>query len=91
MGSDRIAERRHEDPARPRRSVAIVGAGGNIGSHLVPHIARMQDVERIVLVDPDAYDESNLAGQEIDAGDVGRPKVEVQGDRARRIDRKSVV
>jgi molybdopterin/thiamine biosynthesis adenylyltransferase len=85
MGSDRIAERRHEDPARPRRSVAIVGAGGNIGSHLVPHIARMQDVERIVLVDPDAYDESNLAGQEIDAGDVGRPKVEVLGDRARRI------
>jgi molybdopterin/thiamine biosynthesis adenylyltransferase len=85
MGSDRTARDRRDGDAPPGRGVAIVGAGGNIGSHLVPHIARMQDVERIVLVDPDAYDESNLAGQEIAVEDVGMPKVEVQGERARRI------
>lgn len=67
------------------RTVVIVGAGGNIGSHLVPHIARMAGVERLVLVDPDAYEARNLASQAIGPDDVGRPKVRVQARRARRI------
>ncbi|MBN2491658.1 MAG: ThiF family adenylyltransferase [Planctomycetes bacterium] len=66
-------------------SVVIVGAGGNIGSHLVPHVGRLPEVGRVVLVDPDTYERSNLASQDIDACDVGRAKVEVQAARLARI------
>jgi len=63
----------------------VVGAGGNIGSHLLPHLARMEGVARLTLVDPDVYEQHNLAGQAISAADVGRPKVRVQARRVRRI------
>jgi len=63
----------------------VVGAGGNIGSHLLPHLARMEGVARLTLVDPDRYEQHNLAGQAISAADVGRPKVRVQARRVQRI------
>ena len=37
-------------------SVTVVGAGGNIGSHLVPHLVRGEPISRVVLIDPDLYD-----------------------------------
>jgi len=61
--------------------VLVVGAGGNIGSHLVPHLGRMAAVARVTLVDGDTYEASNLAGQDIMARDIGRPKVLVQAAR----------
>ena len=66
------------------RHVVVVGVG-NIGSHLVPHLGRMTGLAGVTLVDRDRYDESNLAGQDITRGDVGRPKVRVQAARLRRI------
>ena len=41
------------------KKLAVIGAGGNIGSHLVAHLARMVRVEDalLVLVDPDKYEE----------------------------------
>jgi molybdopterin/thiamine biosynthesis adenylyltransferase len=72
-------------PARAPRRVVVVGAGGNIGSHLVPLLARLPALEQLVLVDPDRYEPSNLAGQAIAPRDVGRAKAKVQAARARRI------
>jgi len=68
-----------------RGSVTVVGAGGNIGSHLVPHLARMRGVERVTLVDPDICVEKNLASQDITGRDVGKAKAAVQARRLRRI------
>ncbi len=68
------------------RSVLMLGAGGNIGSAAVPLIARMPQVRKIILVDPDVYEPGNLAVQDIEARDVGRKKVDVQARRIHRID-----
>ncbi len=67
------------------RHVVIVGAGGNIGSHLVPHVARMPGVGRITLVDPDVYERRNLSSQDIWVTDLGARKVEAQARRIRRL------
>jgi len=59
----------------------VVGAGGNIGSHLVPHLGRMAEVAKVTLVDGDTYEASNLSGQDIRPCDIGRPKALVQASR----------
>lgn len=71
--------------SRPVRSVTVIGAGGAIGSHLVPHLGRMAGVGRITLVDRDLYEETNLTTQDIRLRDVGRWKATVQAARLRRI------
>jgi molybdopterin/thiamine biosynthesis adenylyltransferase len=64
------------------KSIVVAGAGGNIGSHLTPHLARMPQVGRVTLVDRDVYDEPrNIANQNIMARDLGKPKVVVQAQR----------
>ena len=65
-------------------SVTIVGLG-NTGSITSPLLARLPQVERITLVDPDVYEESNVAVQNIDMLDIGKPKVAAQADKLRRI------
>ena len=65
--------------------VVIVGAGGNIGSHLVPHLARMRQVDRVTLIDRDVYEARNVYAQDITPRDVGKPKAVVQARRLRRI------
>lgn len=35
--------------------VVVAGAGGNTGSHLLPHLARMSWISRLTLVDPEFY------------------------------------
>ncbi|MGD0910671.1 MAG: ThiF family adenylyltransferase [Terracidiphilus sp.] len=67
----------------------VVAGAGNIGSHLLPHLARIPAIKRITLVDPDTYEESsnsaaiesNLATQNIERSDLGRSKVEVQAEK----------
>jgi molybdopterin/thiamine biosynthesis adenylyltransferase len=66
------------------RHLVVVGAG-NIGSHLIPHLGRMDDVGRVTIIDRDSYEESNIPGQDIVAADVGRPKADVQARRLQRI------
>jgi adenylyltransferase/sulfurtransferase len=63
----------------------VVGAGGNTGSHLVPHLGRMRSVERVTLIDPDVYEAANLLTQDITQSDVGRRKASVQSGRLKRI------
>lgn len=72
-------------PETLRHTVTVLGSGGNVGSHTVKHLARLEEVERIVLVDPDTYSQANLRVQDIEARDVGRKKVEVQKRQVRRI------
>jgi molybdopterin/thiamine biosynthesis adenylyltransferase len=66
------------------RTLVVVGLG-NIGSHLVPLLARMPEVVRLVLVDKGRYDQTNLRTQAITPGEVGRSKVRAQELRIRRI------
>jgi molybdopterin/thiamine biosynthesis adenylyltransferase len=65
--------------------VVVVGAGGNIGSHLVPHLARMPGIDRVTLIDKDVYESSNLQTQDITPRDVGKRKATVQAQRLKRI------
>lgn len=62
--------------------VSIVGLG-NIGSALIPMVARIPEVMQVTLVDPDCYEEKNIADQSIDRSAVGLLKVEYQADRIR--------
>lgn len=73
------------ETALERRHVVVIGAGGNIGSHLVPHLARMPEVGRLTLIDRDTYVEHNVRNQAIDASRVGRKKAADQARVARRI------
>ena len=66
------------------RHLLVIGAGGNIGSHLVPLLARMPGVGRLTLIDRDYYEARNRVSQDIGDQDVGRAKVQVQAKRARR-------
>jgi molybdopterin/thiamine biosynthesis adenylyltransferase len=63
------------------KSVLIAGAG-NIGSHLAPLIAR-SDVGLLRIVDRDRVEAKNLATQDFQPEDVGRPKDEVLARRLR--------
>ena len=63
------------------KSITLVGAGGNIGSHLVPHLGRMPGIGRVTLVDRDIYEKRNLISQDILPGDVGSDKALVQAHR----------
>lgn len=72
------------DQQEQQWSVVVAGAG-NIGSHVLPLVARMARVARIAIVDPDLYDDRNLMSQDITEGNVGRPKADVQAERLRGI------
>ena len=63
----------------PEVSATVVGAGGNIGGQLVRLLARIRELSRVRLVDPDFYEARNRAGQEMLPDDVGKRKVVVQG------------
>ena len=67
------------------RKVVVVGAGGNIGSHLVPHLGRMPQIGYVTLIDKDVYEDGNLQTQDITPRDVGKRKALVQARKLRRI------
>lgn len=73
-----------------RKSVVVVGAG-NIGSHLIPHLGRMDEIGAVTIVDRDRYEERNISGQDITPADTNRPKAAVQARRLRRLRRDLVV
>ncbi len=66
-------------------SKAVVVGLGNIGSHLVGYLARMDSAVQLALIDPDRYEPGNLGGQEMTRRDLGQAKVIVQARRVRRI------
>lgn len=67
------------------RHVVVAGAG-NTGSHLLPHLARMPEIARITIVDPEIYALENAASQNLHwEQDLGRAKAVVQAEKLRRI------
>lgn len=75
-----------DTPLDPDFVIAFIIVGlGNIGSHLVRRLARLNFVARIVLIDPDRYEDRNQASQYISAQDVGRLKVDVMAELIRSV------
>jgi molybdopterin/thiamine biosynthesis adenylyltransferase len=67
------------------KTVCLIGLG-NIGSPLASLLARLTElVGKIILIDGDIYDRSNLSSQEIGVRDVGKPKAIATADRLRQI------
>jgi len=64
--------------------ITVVGAG-TIGSHVLPHVARMDGVTSIAVIDRDRYEPSNLRGQNIFRADIGKSKAQVQAQRLQQI------
>lgn len=64
--------------------VVVVGAG-TIGSHLLPHVARMSGVTAVTVIDRDSYGLSNLGCQNIYTMDVGKSKAQTQARRLKQI------
>ncbi len=73
-----------ESATDARFAIAVVGAG-NIGSHVVPLLARLPGLGRLIIVDRDVYEAKNLRGQACGPADVGKAKAYVQAARARRL------
>jgi molybdopterin/thiamine biosynthesis adenylyltransferase len=65
----------------------VIAGCGNIGSHLVPHLARMSGVSRLTLIDKDDYEPKNTLSQDISVEDLGKPKAEAQARRVQMINR----
>ncbi len=70
----------------PNKRVVVAGVG-NIGSFLVAHLARMPNLAQVTIIDRDVYEDRNLSQQDIQPGDVGRAKAQVQAHRLRRLNR----
>ena len=67
-----------------RSTAVIIGCGG-LGGYLIEELARL-GVGRLVLVDPDVFEEHNLNRQLLSSPDLlGAPKVEVAAVRVRAI------
>ena len=64
--------------------VVVVGAG-NIGSHVLPHVARMRGVDAVTVIDRDRYAQTNLGTQNIFAFDLDKSKAQVQAKRLKQI------
>ena len=67
------------------RRLVDIGGGGNIGSHLIAHLARLREVGELLLIDSGTYEAKDIRSQEINPGDVGRFKALVQAQRASQI------
>jgi molybdopterin/thiamine biosynthesis adenylyltransferase len=72
-------------PTRGGEATAVVVGLGNVGSHLVSHLARTSAIARVVLIDRDRYEEKNLRTQAIEPDLVGTSKAQAQGHRLSRI------
>lgn len=78
---DELASRNNPEVNRtlPSTAVGIAGCGG-LGSNVAMALARI-GVGRLVLVDSDAVETSNLNRQQYFLGDIGRPKVEALAEK----------
>jgi len=73
------------DRKRRARHVLVAGAG-NIGSSLIPHLARLPGIGEVTIIDRDGYEPGNLGQADITPRDVGQAKAAVQARRLRRLD-----
>lgn len=73
-----------ENRAPRTRTIAVIGLG-NIGSQVIPLLAHLPGLGRVILLDRDVYEPGNLATQAITPGDIGKPKAAAQARRLRRL------
>ena len=66
-------------------SYVVVAGAGTIGSHVLPHLARMRGVSTVTIIDRDRYESANVAAQNIRPADVGRSKAQIQARRLKQI------
>jgi molybdopterin/thiamine biosynthesis adenylyltransferase len=78
------SRRRRRAGAPSGVAVVLIGCG-NIGSAIVPHLARI-GLSKITLIDKGEYESANISTQSIDRDADGQAKVAVQADVIRRID-----
>jgi hypothetical protein len=71
-----------DDPAHGGYD-AIVAGVGNVGSFAAPLVARIPEIGRLLLCDPDVYEPGQAFGQDVRPADVGRNKAEAQAERLR--------
>jgi len=64
----------------------LVAGAGNIGSSLIPHLARLPGIGEVTIIDRDGYEPGNLGQADITPRDVGQAKAAVQARRLRRLD-----
>ncbi|UCH83229.1 MAG: ThiF family adenylyltransferase [Candidatus Latescibacterota bacterium] len=69
----------------PRKQVALIGCGGNVGGFCVDFLGRLEEVGRVWLCDPQLYEKKNLRTQNILRRDVGHRKAIVQAERLKQI------
>ncbi|PWU21225.1 MAG: hypothetical protein C5B50_02240 [Verrucomicrobia bacterium] len=69
----------------------VVCGLGNIGSYVIPLLARLPGVSHLTLIDHDRYEAENLRSQAITPADFGQPKAQVQARVAKRINPKLAV
>lgn len=72
------------EQAAVRAATIVVAGCGSVGGAVVEPLVRL-GATRLRLADPDVYEVTNLNRQACFVDDVGRPKAEVLGDRARAI------
>lgn len=64
---------------------AVIVGQGNTGSAATTLLARLPDVAKLTLVDPDRFELANVANQAVDCEAVGRYKVDVLRERVQAI------
>src|SRR4026208_744818 len=75
-------------PTPQRWCSAIIVGVGAIGSHLVGHLARLEGMERIRIIDSATYDVRHARGQHITSTHIGKWKAQVQKQLLKQIDGK---
>lgn len=88
MKPNRLSTPRRRRSRNAGKHVVILGAGGNVGSHLVALLARLRWIGRLTLVDGDQFTKRNQESQAIRASDVGKAKATVLARVARSINPK---
>ena len=77
------------DPTVVDKSITIIGCGA-VGSHTCVLLARL-GIQSFILYDKDTVDSHNIANQNFNFNDIGRPKVEVVAEQIKAINPQAKV
>lgn len=71
---------REEKNNRKRLSILLLGCG-TIGSHIYSQVSKLENIDKIILIDPDKVEDDNIERQDFYKDDVGKYKVDVLKNR----------
>lgn len=61
-------------------SILLLGCG-TIGSHIFSQISKLDDIDKLIIIDPDKVEYSNIERQDFYGNDIGKCKVDVLKNR----------